>query len=478
MTLPPEWSREAAPSPRWPSAVAVGLVLSLGLLATSLHSFLLFHTLAEMFAIVVGACIFMLAWHTRHLEVSPYLLWVGQGYLCVALLDLVHTLSYKGLAIFPSHDADLPTQLWIAARYLQAAVLLIAPLWVGRRLPARWTLAGLALATALLLAAVFGGWFPACYVEGQGLTAFKKGSEYVISGMLLAAAAGLWARREHFEPLVLRLLLAALGLTIASELLFTFYIGVYDVSNLAGHLCKFVAFYLVYLALVQTNLSRPFTMLFREVSQQSGLLAQSEQRFRTVANHTYDWEMWFSPEGVLLFISPSCQRVTGYTPEEFAAGRDLTADIAHPDDKAALREHYRRHREDGHREEVGELDFRIITKDGRERWISHFCVPVYGDDGQYLGRRVSNRDVTEIKLAEAERERLIGELREALTQVKTLSGLLPICANCKKVRDDQGYWLQIETYISEHSNADFSHGICPQCAQKLYGDLLADGENA
>lgn len=77
-------------------------------------------------------------------------------------------------------------------------------------------------------------------------------------------------------------------------------------------------------------------------------------------------------------------------------------------------------------------------------------------------------DIGERKRAAAERERLIGELQEALSKVKLLSGFLPICASCKKIRDDKGYWNQIETYIHEHSEAEFSHGLCPECAKKLY----------
>lgn len=78
------------------------------------------------------------------------------------------------------------------------------------------------------------------------------------------------------------------------------------------------------------------------------------------------------------------------------------------------------------------------------------------------------RDITERKRAEQERESLIEELQNALAQVKTLSGLLPICAACKRIRDDNGYWQQIEAYIGEHSEAEFSHGICPECARRLY----------
>ena len=83
-------------------------------------------------------------------------------------------------------------------------------------------------------------------------------------------------------------------------------------------------------------------------------------------------------------------------------------------------------------------------------------------------------EISQRKRAEKERDKMIFNLQEALAKVKTLSGLLPICASCKKIRDDKGYWNQIESYISDHSEADFSHGICPQCAKKLYPDYAEE----
>jgi bacterioferritin-associated ferredoxin len=81
------------------------------------------------------------------------------------------------------------------------------------------------------------------------------------------------------------------------------------------------------------------------------------------------------------------------------------------------------------------------------------------------------RNLTERKAIEKEREKLIAELKDSLAQVKKLSGLLPICSHCKKIRDDKGYWNQIESYIYDHSEADFSHSICPECAKKHYPDF-------
>jgi len=89
-------------------------------------------------------------------------------------------------------------------------------------------------------------------------------------------------------------------------------------------------------------------------------------------------------------------------------------------------------------------------------------------DGLILYRTI--RYAIERKQDETEREHLISELQAALAQVKTLSGLLPICSGCKKIRDDQGYWNRIETFISKHSDAQFSHGICPDCTKKYFPD--------
>lgn len=93
------------------------------------------------------------------------------------------------------------------------------------------------------------------------------------------------------------------------------------------------------------------------------------------------------------------------------------------------------------------------------------------DEGQRVSSVVCiSKDITERKRVETEREKLLLELQEALARVKTLSGLLPICSSCKKIRDDHGYWTQIEAYLHEHSEAEFSHGICPECAATLYPD--------
>ncbi|MEI6171951.1 MAG: PAS domain S-box protein, partial [bacterium] len=134
-------------------------------------------------------------------------------------------------------------------------------------------------------------------------------------------------------------------------------------------------------------------------------LRDSEMRYRTVADYAYDWESWSAPDGRYLYVSPSCERITGHTAAEFMADPDLTIRIAHPDDCAKVREHFRAGRASAHVDPL-EIDFRIVIADGTTRWISHSCVAVHAEDGQWLGRRASNRDVTDrLEAEEAVRHR-------------------------------------------------------------------------
>src|SRR4029077_21110175 len=104
--------------------------------------------------------------------------------------------------------------------------------------------------------------------------------------------------------------------------------------------------------------------------------------------------------------------------------------------------------------------------------VSLSVSPVLNGAGKIVGASTIARDITERKRADRERERLVGELQRALGEVKTLGGLLPICSHCKKIRDDKGYWNQIELFIRQRSDAKFTHSICPECARKHYPELF------
>jgi PAS domain S-box-containing protein len=118
---------------------------------------------------------------------------------------------------------------------------------------------------------------------------------------------------------------------------------------------------------------------------------------------------------------------------------------------------------------IHEREFQFRSKSG-ERITGLFSAEILSIDNQRYVLSSIN-DITERKVVELDREKLIGELQEALAKVKQLSGLLPICASCKKVREDNGYWTQIEAYVRDHSEAEFSHCICPACEKRLYPEF-------
>jgi PAS domain S-box-containing protein len=116
-------------------------------------------------------------------------------------------------------------------------------------------------------------------------------------------------------------------------------------------------------------------------------------------------------------------------------------------------------------------EFVVETKAGRSLIVEVAASNVTSSSGKLVGRMASFVDITKRKEVEADRENLITKLQDALAKIRTLRGIIPICSSCKKIRDDKGYWNQIENYISEHSDANFSHGICPECAKKLYPEF-------
>jgi len=122
---------------------------------------------------------------------------------------------------------------------------------------------------------------------------------------------------------------------------------------------------------------------------------------------------------------------------------------------------------------VNQLQTKRVRKDGRVIDVLVSISPIRDASGRVVGASAIARDITERLQGEAERERLIQELQTALAEVKTLQGILPICMHCKKIRDDEGAWRQLEVYIKEHTNADFSHGMCEPCAKKMYPEIFA-----
>ncbi|MGB5749414.1 MAG: PAS domain-containing protein [Desulfobacterales bacterium] len=184
------------------------------------------------------------------------------------------------------------------------------------------------------------------------------------------------------------------------------------------------------------------------------------------------------PRGRLTFVSDSVKRY-GYQPEELIGTKVMK--LVYPEDKAKTA-HRIKERRTGARS-TKSFETRLTTKNQTAVSFEVFIISAEGlyspkefGLGTFLGTQGIARDITALKQAEEEREKLHAKLQEAFDNIKTLKGLLPICANCKDIRDDQGYWNQIEAYIRDRSNAEFSHSICPDCAKKLYPELELKAE--
>ncbi len=267
---------------------ALWLLPLIGLYVLAQYDYLLFHMSVELFSIIVAVAMFMIAWNTRNYLENGYLSLLGIAYLFIAGIDLVHAFAYKGMTLIPGDESNHATQLWIAARYLEALTLVAAPFFLHRKLRHATAVGAYAAIFAAVLLSIF-VWriFPTCYVEGSGLTLFKKASEYAISGVLVGAMGLLIRNRREFDRRVLRWLIASVLLTIGSELLFTFYVGVYDISNLFGHIFKLASFYLLYRAIIETGLRQPFALVFRKLkSSQEALQEANETLEQRVVKRT------------------------------------------------------------------------------------------------------------------------------------------------------------------------------------------------
>jgi PAS domain S-box-containing protein len=150
--------------------------------------------------------------------------------------------------------------------------------------------------------------------------------------------------------------------------------------------------------------------------QAEAALRESEVRFRTMADWTDDWEYWIDPTRKFVYISPSVERITGYSSEEFMADPDLIDRIVHPDDRRVWEEHVPLHLTTTKETSPSEIEFRLIHKDGSVRWIGHICRSIFLDDGTCIGRRVSNRDITERRRAEEEIQLLNATLEQRVLQ--------------------------------------------------------------
>jgi signal transduction histidine kinase len=243
------------------------LTVIVGLYVSSVYNYLFFHTLIEAVGVLIAVSVFLLSWNARNIMKSSYLLFISITLLFVGLLDMVHLLAYDGMNIFVGYDANLPTQLWVASRFILVISLAIAPVFFYKKLNTSAAYIVFSAVTVLIALSTF-RWqiFPDAYVEGS-LTLFKVLSEYVIVAIFLLATYLLFRQRHRFDRHVAAYLAVSLGFGIVAELFFSLYGQVTDVYNFSGHIAKLFSYYFIYKAIIEVGLTTPYRLLFLELEE-------------------------------------------------------------------------------------------------------------------------------------------------------------------------------------------------------------------
>ncbi|MDA3808826.1 MAG: PAS domain S-box protein, partial [Spirochaetaceae bacterium] len=417
-----------------------GSLVTLALLfALSQYNFLLFHGIAELFSIVVAWSLFIMVWNTRRIVQNDALLFLGIAYLFMGLIDLIHTLSYEGMGIFPNLlGSNYSTQLWIAARGMEAISLLLFPMFITRRIRSRLVIEIYAVITAFLMATIF-SWhsFPDCFINGQGLTFFKKVAEYIIILTLIGSIVLLYRTRHQLDTPVFRLMVGAIAIAIVGELAFTFYVSVLGLSNTIGHFFKIISFSLIYLALIHSSLTKLYTTLFRDLEKEKAALKESEFFFKESQHAATigSYKAEFYPNDIWR-TSDVCDEIFGInnTYEKTVKG---WAELLHPDGAAEMIRYVTD-------DVIGRgipfnKEYKIVHhSDGEIRWVLGLGETIKDETGRTTGLIGTIQDITERKKSEK-------ALQESEDKFRALFELSPI--GMAMIDHETGKFLEVNNAV-------------------------------
>lgn len=274
------------------------------------QNYLLFHTLVELFSIIVAFAVFTVTWNSRKMLDSNYLYFQGIAYLFIGVLDLLHTITFKGMNIIDD-PIYYSNQFWVATRFLEATALVVGFTFIHRkrRINVDATFIAYLVVTTLIICSIL-VWenFPICFIDGVGQTAFKIYAEYTIIAILFVGLYLLKKNRQHFEPSIFRSLCLSICFAILTEFCFTLYVSNYSASNAVGHCAKLLAFFFTYKAVVEKGFINPTTLIFKNLSD-------SEQNYRTLSENLPVLIFRFDEKGKCIYANKAVQELTGHTPD-------------------------------------------------------------------------------------------------------------------------------------------------------------------
>ncbi|MDH5188070.1 MAG: PAS domain S-box protein, partial [Rhodospirillaceae bacterium] len=336
------------------------LAIAIFLVAVSQFNFLSFHTIAELFAIVVAVAMFFIAWNTYSFSQDNFLMFLASGYFWIASLDLIHTLSYPGINIFQNTGTNVAVQFWIVARYFEALLLLFAPLFFVRKIKAGILFSTFGAVTVLAYSLIEMGYAPVLFIEGVGLQPIKIYSEYIIIGILAFALLHLSLNRAHLSNNIFYALVASIVLTMIAELAFTLYISALGLSNLVGHIFKFTSYWLILGVIIRTTLVGPYIDLRSENKERK----EAEEELDSFFSLTFDMQCIAGIDGYFKRLNYAWVDTLGFTMEELKSRPFV--DFVHEDDREATT-HAAQKLASG--VSVVEFENRYQKKDGTYAWL-------------------------------------------------------------------------------------------------------------
>lgn len=390
-------------NPRLKNALSLIVVFFIfSVLAGITKNYLLFHTIVEIFGAVIAFCLFTIAWNSRKFLDNNFFLFLGIAYFFIGAMDLLHALAYSGMNIFIGYNTDLATQVWVATRYLQSISLLIASFLLiskSKRINSVFIFLGYILVSSLLFLSIF-QWriFPTAFVDGVGLTTFKKISEYVICFILLLSLLSFFRKKDQLEKSVFYLIVVSIILTIVSELSFTLYTDVYGYFNKLGHIIKAVAFFALYLAFVETGVKNPQLILFRNLKKNEESLIETKNYLDNLLDYANAPIIVWDPDYRITKFNHAFEHITGRLASEVIG---LKLDILFPEEHKKESIDLIHQTSKGRRWETVEIP--IQHKDGHIYTVLWNSAGLYAPDKKTIIATIAQgQDITKRKLIEKE----------------------------------------------------------------------------
>jgi diguanylate cyclase (GGDEF)-like protein len=259
-------------------AAFVGVVLYL----FSKYNYLFFHMTIEFFTVLVGVLIFTVSAISKKFNQNSFLNTLGPGILGVSLITYLHLVTYKGISIISGYDSNLPTQLWIVLNYFLSLSILYAIWNENKKAKYRSLLISNLLIGTIATALCFARFFPDCFIEGSGLTLFKRISEFIIIVIYLTGIFLLYKKKQSFSAMIFKTIAISLVLFSVAEFMFTLYSDVYGIQNFLGHFIRLVAFFLIFTSVAIEGIQKPYKTIFAKLNKLSitdGLTNLFNQRF-------------------------------------------------------------------------------------------------------------------------------------------------------------------------------------------------------